>query len=67
MAYVSYSQGFKSGGFDMRGNERHVPGTRNGYDSETARQLRSGREVHAFDGRLYCTAPSSTRRTKMCR
>ena len=28
MGYVSYSRGFKSGGFDMRGNEAADPGTR---------------------------------------
>ncbi len=36
LAYVSYSEGFKSGGFDMRGNEAANPATRDGYDSETA-------------------------------
>lgn len=33
--YVSYSQGFKSGGFDMRGDVILTPNTVNGYDPET--------------------------------
>jgi len=36
MTYVSYSKGFKSGGFDMRGNAAVYPQTENGYNSETA-------------------------------
>jgi iron complex outermembrane recepter protein len=52
MAYVSYSQGFKSGGFDMRGNETAFPGTRNGYDSETANNYEVGVKSTLFDGRL---------------
>ncbi|HVF16523.1 MAG TPA: TonB-dependent receptor, partial [Steroidobacteraceae bacterium] len=52
MAYVSYSQGFKSGGFDMRGNETAFPGTRNGYDSETADNYEVGVKSTLFDGRL---------------
>ena len=36
MAYVSYSKGFKSGGFDMRGNAALYPQTKTGYGSETA-------------------------------
>lgn len=33
--YASYSQGFKSGGFDMRGDAVFTPDTVNGYDPET--------------------------------
>ncbi len=33
--YASYSQGFKSGGFDMRGDVILTPNTVNGYDPET--------------------------------
>jgi iron complex outermembrane receptor protein len=36
MTYFSYSKGFKSGGFDMRGNAAVYPQTQNGYNSETA-------------------------------
>ncbi|MDP2116474.1 MAG: TonB-dependent receptor [Brevundimonas sp.] len=34
-AYASYSQGFKSGGFDMRGDAILTPNTVNGYNPET--------------------------------
>lgn len=33
--YVSYSRGFKSGGFDMRGDAVLTPNTVNGYNPET--------------------------------
>lgn len=33
--YVSWSSGFKSGGFDMRGDAVFTPGTVNGYEPET--------------------------------
>ncbi len=33
--YASFSQGFKSGGFDMRGDAFLTPDTVNGYDPET--------------------------------
>ncbi len=36
MAYFTYSKGFKSGGFDMRGNATVYPQTKSGYNSETA-------------------------------
>jgi iron complex outermembrane receptor protein len=42
MSYFSYSRGFKSGGFDMRGNARVYPQTKNGYDSETADNFEVG-------------------------
>jgi len=56
MAYVSYSQGFKSGGFDMRGNEAAFPGTRNGYDSETADNYEAGVKSTLADGKLLLNA-----------
>ncbi|HYC74154.1 TonB-dependent receptor [Brevundimonas sp.] len=34
-AYASFSQGFKSGGFDMRGDAIFTPATVNGYEPET--------------------------------
>ncbi len=34
MSYFSYNRGFKSGGFDMRGNAAAAPETVNGYGSE---------------------------------
>jgi iron complex outermembrane receptor protein len=42
MTYVSYSRGFKSGGFDMRGNAALYPQTENGYNSETADNFEAG-------------------------
>jgi iron complex outermembrane recepter protein len=52
LGYVSYSQGFKSGGFDMRGNERANPNTRLGYDSETADNFEVGLKSTLFDETL---------------
>jgi len=52
MAYVSYSKGFKSGGFDMRGNALVYPQTKNGYNSETADNYEAGIKSTLFDDRL---------------
>ncbi|HMN46538.1 MAG TPA: TonB-dependent receptor [Povalibacter sp.] len=52
LAYVNYAQGFKSGGFDMRGNEAANPATRDGYDSETADNYEIGIKSTLFDGSL---------------
>ncbi len=40
--YASYSQGFKSGGFDMRGDVILTPDTVNGYDPETVNSYEVG-------------------------
>jgi iron complex outermembrane receptor protein len=42
MGYVTYSRGFLSGGFDMRGNASVFPGTENGYSSEVANNYEVG-------------------------
>ncbi len=42
MTYIVYSKGFKSGGFDMRGNAAVYPQTENGYNSETANNYELG-------------------------
>ena len=41
--YASYSEGFKSGGFDMRGDVVLTPDTVNGYDPETVQFVRNRR------------------------
>ena len=50
--YGSISQGFKSGGWDMRGDAFLVPQTINGYDPETVTAYELGLKGTAFDRRL---------------
>jgi iron complex outermembrane receptor protein len=52
MTYVSYSKGFKSGGFDMRGNAALYPQTKNGYNSETANNYEAGIKSTLLDDTL---------------
>jgi len=52
MGYVSYTNGFKSGGFDMRGNQSVFPGTVNGYEPETVDSYEIGVKTAALDGNL---------------
>ena len=52
MGYASYTNGFKSGGFDMRGNEAAFPGTVDGYDSETVDNYEIGLKTTSLDGAL---------------
>jgi len=52
MTYASYSRGFKSGGFDMRGNAAVYPQTENGYNSETADNYEVGIKSTLFDDTL---------------
>jgi iron complex outermembrane receptor protein len=52
MTYVSYSKGFASGGFDMRGNAAVYPQTKNGYNSETADNYEAGIKSTLLDDRL---------------
>ncbi len=52
MAYVSYSRGFLSGGFDMRGNATLYPQTENGYNSETADSYEAGIKSTLLDDTL---------------
>jgi iron complex outermembrane recepter protein len=52
MGYVSYSRGFKSGGFDMRGNAAVYPATQNGYASETADNYEAGIKSTLLDDTL---------------
>ena len=50
--YASVSQGFKSGGWDMRGDAFLVPQTVNGYQPETVTTYELGLKGSAFDRRL---------------
>jgi iron complex outermembrane recepter protein len=52
LGYVTYSRGFKSGGFDMRGNQLAYPATSNGYNSETADNYELGIKSTLADDRL---------------
>ena len=52
MTYVSYSKGFKSGGFDMRGNAAVYPLTKSGYKSETADNYEAGIKSTLLDDTL---------------
>ncbi|HXW10295.1 MAG TPA: TonB-dependent receptor [Steroidobacteraceae bacterium] len=49
--YASYSEGFKSGGFDMRGDAIFTPDTVNGYDPENVKSFELGLKGSAWDGR----------------
>ncbi|HEY8618308.1 TonB-dependent receptor [Phenylobacterium sp.] len=50
--YVSYSQGFKSGGFDMRADAILTPNSVNGYDPEKVESYEGGLKGYFFDRRL---------------
>jgi len=52
MTYVTYSKGFKSGGFDMRGNAAVYPLTKEGYNSETADNYEAGVKSTLLDDTL---------------
>jgi len=51
-AYVSYSQGFKSGGFDMRSDQILTPNSADGYEPETVDSFEGGLKGYFFDRRL---------------
>ena len=50
--YASYGQGFKSGGFDMRGDASVTPATRLGYDPEIVDSYEVGFKGWLFDRHL---------------
>ena len=50
--YASVGQGFKSGGWDMRGDAALVPQTVNGYQPETVTTYEVGLKGSAFDRRM---------------
>lgn len=56
-AYASYGQGFKSGGFDMRGDAKAYPATVNGYNPETVDTYEAGLKGSVLNGNLnFATA-----------
>ncbi|HLV48540.1 MAG TPA: TonB-dependent receptor [Aliidiomarina sp.] len=52
MYYASYSNGFKSGGVDMRADVSLNPDTQNPYDPEIVDTLEFGFKAELFDGRM---------------
>ncbi|MEH6515316.1 MAG: TonB-dependent receptor [Halioglobus sp.] len=52
MVYVSYAEGFKSGGFDMRGDASVSPGVADGYDPETVETWEAGVKSELWNNRL---------------
>ncbi|MCV6614916.1 MAG: TonB-dependent receptor, partial [Cellvibrionaceae bacterium] len=56
LLYASYSEGFKSGGFDMRGDASALPSTVDGYAPETVATWELGAKTELWDGRLRLNA-----------
>jgi iron complex outermembrane recepter protein len=52
MAYLSYSEGFKSGGFNVRANQVAVPDSAEPFDDETITTYEIGAKTTWADGRL---------------
>jgi iron complex outermembrane receptor protein len=50
--YISYSKGYKSGGWDMRGDAIATPQTVDGYDPETVNAYETGLKGYLFDRRV---------------
>jgi iron complex outermembrane receptor protein len=51
--YASYSKGYKSGGFDMRGDAFLFPDTVKGYDPETVDAYELGMKAYALNRALF--------------
>lgn len=56
MLYATYSSGFKSGGFDMRGDAVALPSTVDGFDPETVDSYELGVKADLFDNRIRMNA-----------
>ncbi|WP_428819421.1 TonB-dependent receptor [Microbulbifer sp. MCCC 1A16149] len=56
MVYGSFSSGFKSGGFDMRGDASVNPETEEGYDPETANTFEVGIKTELWNNRIRLNA-----------
>ena len=55
-AYAAYGRGFKSGGFDMRGDATATPSTVNGYDPEIVDSYEAGLKGSLFERRVQFTS-----------
>ncbi|MBA2920583.1 TonB-dependent receptor [Sphingomonas sp. MAH-20] len=53
--YAAYGRGFKSGGFDMRGDASVTPATMLGYDPEIVDSYEAGFKSQLFGGRVRLT------------
>lgn len=53
--YAAWGRGFKSGGFDMRGDASVTPATMQGYDPEIVDSIEVGFKAEFFDERLRLT------------
>ncbi|MGB1457020.1 TonB-dependent receptor [Spongiibacter marinus] len=56
MFYVSYAEGFKSGGFDMRGDASKNPDIAKGYDPETVETWELGVKSQLWNDRIRLNA-----------
>lgn len=56
MVYGSYSEGFKSGGFDMRGDQTANPETVNGFNPEEVWTVEAGFKTQLLDNRMRLNA-----------
>lgn len=56
MVYASFAQGFKAGGFDMRGDASKLPSTVDGYDPETVDTWEVGVKSELLNKRLRLNA-----------
>lgn len=56
LVYASYSEGFKSGGFDIRGDASVNPGTEDGFDPEYVDSFELGLKTELMDGRIRLNA-----------
>ena len=54
--YAAYVRGFKSGGFDMRGDASVTPATMNGYNPEIVDSYEAGFKSFLFNNRLRLNA-----------
>ena len=54
--YAAYARGFKSGGFDMRGDATATPATKDGYDSEIVDSYEIGLKGAFLDNSLRLNA-----------